>query len=383
VLAEGAESRTVALAALDRIESEGAYANLVLRPLLADSKLDERDRAFVTELVYGTTRMRRACDFLVDRYLAHPPPPVARQALRLGAYQLAFADVAPHAAVAATVEATPLPLRGVVNAVLRKVASAQREPIDWPDDATRLSVPDWIVDRLTADLGQDRAVAALTAMNESATATVRPDGYVQDVASQLVVDAVGVEPGDRVLDVASAPGGKTTGMATDPATRVVAADVHPRRLGLVRSNADHLGVADRVALVAADGTRPPWRPGSFDRVLVDAPCSGLGTLRRRADLRWRVEPESVERLARLQRELVEAGAPLVRPGGLLVYSVCTLTAAESLGVDEVLAERHPELVPVDPPADGLWEPWGRGAIVLPQSVGSDGMCLFRYTRRPR
>jgi 16S rRNA (cytosine967-C5)-methyltransferase len=375
----------VALEALDRIESEGAYANLVLRRLLTDSGLDERDRAFVTELVYGTTRMRRACDFLVDRFLSHPPSLLMRNALRLGAYQLAFAGVPAHAAVGETVAATPRPARGLVNAVLRKVATAQGGNPEnaaspgWPDDATRLSVPDWVLERLAADLGRDRALAALAAMNEPGAVTVRTDGYVQDAASQLVVDAVGVEPGDRVLDVAAAPGGKATAMADVGGARVIAADVNPRRLGLVRSNARRLGLSDQLTLVGADGLHPPWRPASFDRVLLDAPCSGLGTLHSRADLRWRVEPAAVDRLAALQRTLAGAAAPSVRPGGLLVYSVCTLTAAESLGVDDHLAVEHPELVPLDPPGEP-WEPWGRGAILLPQTAGSDGMCLFRYRR---
>ena len=114
-------------------------------------------------------------------------------------------------------------------------------------------------------------------------------------------------------------------------------------------------------------------------MLVDAPCSGLGTLRRRADLRWRVDPSSVERLAALQRRMLAAAADLVRPGGMLVYSVCTLTVVESTAVDDRLAVERPDLVPVDPPGDP-WEPWGRGAILLPQAAGTDGMCLFRYRR---
>jgi 16S rRNA (cytosine967-C5)-methyltransferase len=281
-----------------------------------------------------------------------------------------------------TVAVTPRPSRGLVNAVLRRVASAPG-PMAWPDDATRLSVPDWVLDRLVADLGRDRALAALAAMNEPAAVVERPDGYVQDQASQQVAGAVGARPGERVLDLCAAPGGKATVLAAAGA-RVVAADVRPRRAGLVQANAHRLGLAAGVAVVVADGTRPPLRAGTFDRVLVDAPCSGLGTLRRRADLRWRVEPSSVDQLAALQRRLLAAAADLVRPGGTLTYSVCTLTAAESLGVDDWLADHRPDLVPTpaapaDPPGAG-WEPWGRGAVLLPQTSGTDGMCLFRYAR---
>jgi 16S rRNA (cytosine967-C5)-methyltransferase len=369
-------ARAVALDVLDRIDGEGAYANLALPAALDRSGLDGRDRGFATDLVYGTTRMRRACDFLVDRFLARPVEPGVRNALRLGAYQLVFAGVAPHAAVGETVAVAPRKARGLVNAVLRRVAET---PVNWPDDATRLSVPDWMAELLAADLGPGDAAAALAAMNEPATVAERPDGYVQDPASQQVAEAVGVAPGERVLDVCAAPGGKATALAAAGGW-VVAADARPGRAGLVAANAARLRLGDRVAVVAADGTAPPWRPGSFDRVLVDAPCSGLGTLRRRADLRWRVEPEAVERLAALQGRLLAAAADLVRPGGVLVYAVCTLTAAESTGVDAGLASRRPDLVPADTPG-GPWRPWGRGAILLPQAAGTDGMCLFRYTRR--
>ena len=143
-------ARQLSLDALDRIERDGAYANLVLPELLGRTGLAPRDRHFATELVYGTTRMRRACDFLVDRFLTRELDPRVRNALRLGAYQLHFLAMAPHAAVGETVEVAPKAARGLVNAVLRRVASA---PPAWPDDATRLSYPDWVVDTVVADLG--------------------------------------------------------------------------------------------------------------------------------------------------------------------------------------------------------------------------------------
>ncbi|HEY6697472.1 MAG TPA: transcription antitermination factor NusB [Acidimicrobiales bacterium] len=368
-------ARVVALDVLDRIDGEGAYANLALSAALDRSRLDDRDRRFATDLVYGTTRMRRACDYLVDRFLARPPEARARNALRLGAYQLAFASVPPHAAVSETVDASPRSARGLVNAVLRKVADT---PVRWPDEATRLSVPDWVLERLESDLGREPALAALTAMNEPAVRVERADGYVQDPASQLVAASVAAGPGDRVLDLCAAPGGKATALAATGA-QVVAVDVHPARAGLVRANGARLGLTDRIGVVAADGTRPPFPPSEFDRAVVDSPCSGLGTLRRRPDLRWRVDPASVERLAGLQRRLLAAAADVVRPGGSLVYSVCTLTAAESTEIDAWVAGERPDLVPVEPPEEP-WQPWGRGAILLPQTIGTDGMCLFRYVR---
>lgn len=361
------------MAALVRIEADGAYANLVLPAMLDRSELDRRDRAFVTELVYGTTRRRRACDWLVDRFVTRPPDVEGRAWLRVGAYQLAFTDVPAHAAVGATVGAAPRKLRGFLNAVLRKVSTGIADVV-WPSEAIRLSYPDWIVRRLTDDLGEAAARAALEVMGEAPTVTRRADGYVQDEASQWVAALVGAQPGDRVLDAAAAPGGKATAMAQAGAW-VAAADVRPSRAGLVRGNAASLGLAT-VATVVADGRCPPFPPGSFDRVLLDAPCSGLGTLRRRPDARWRIGEGDVAELAVLQRELVDALVPLVAPGGTFAYSVCTLTREEGEAIDEHVARAHPELVALDPPR-APWEPLGRGARLLPQAAGTDGMYLLR------
>ncbi|MGZ4704404.1 MAG: transcription antitermination factor NusB [Acidimicrobiales bacterium] len=375
----GDAARRLALDALLRIDQEGAYANLVLPGLLARSSLDQRDRGFVTELVYGTTRMRRACDWLVDRFVMRDLDPPTRMALRLGAYQLVFLDTPAHAAVSATVGVAPTRSRGLVNAVLRRVASAPR---DWPDEGTRLSYPDWIIERLTTDLGEASAVEALEAMNERAVSVERDDGYHQDPASQWVAAEVCAEPGEVVLDLCAGPGGKATLLAATGAL-VVATDSRPARAGLVGHNASELGL-DNVEVLSADGTRPPFVAASFDRVLVDAPCSGLGSLRRRADARWRIRPTDLDSLVDLPRRLLDSAAGLVRPGGTLVYSVCTLSDAETVGIDRWLEQEHPELVAVLPPG-APFEPHGRGALLLPQRTDApngptDGMFLVRLTR---
>ncbi len=356
---------------------EGAYANRVLPGLLDRSGLDGRDRALATELAYGTVRMRRACDHLLDRFLLHPPDPATRDLLRLGAYQLAFLDIPAHAAVAETVDLAPRRVRGLANAVLRRVSAlGPASRVDWPDDPTRLSYPDWIVERLTADLGPETALAALEQMNQAPAVTTRSDGYVQDLASQWVSELVAAGPGDLVADTCAGPGGKATAMAAAGAT-VLAGDRHPGRAGAVRDNARRLGVGDRALVVVADGAHPPLRPARFDRVLVDAPCSGLGVLRRRPDARWRVEPDAPDRLARLQQRLLAAARTLLRPGGLLVYSVCTLTAVETLGIDGWLAAEHPDLRAEPGPEGGPWRPWGRGSLLVPQAAGTDGMFVLR------
>lgn len=366
-------AREVAYRCLLRIDHEGAFANLLLPSMLSASSLDLRDRAFVTELVYGTTRMRRACDALVDRFVLREPDPELRTLLRLGAYQLEFAGVAPHAAVGETTGIAPHRSRGFVNAILRRVSTT---PMRWPSTAVRLSYPDWIVERLIAELGESDAIAALERMDQPPPVTQRADGYVQDLASQWVAAAVQAGPGDRVLDACAAPGGKATAIAACGA-EVVAGDLTRARAGLVAGNVERLG-AD-VSVIIADATRPPYGSATFDRVLIDAPCSGLGTLRRRPDARWRITAEDVTDLVSLQRRILDASAPLVRPGGLLVYSVCTLTAVESI--------EHPiptgfEVDRSSPPAgDGAaWRPFGMGHRLLPQDSDTDGMVVVRYRR---
>ncbi|MBX3313475.1 MAG: rRNA cytosine-C5-methyltransferase [Actinobacteria bacterium] len=368
------DPRRVAIDALVRIDRDGAYANLVLPKVLARSGLGERDRAFVTQLVYGTTRSRRACDWFVDRFAHGDLDPEVRAALRLGTYQLRMLGTPAHAAVSATVDAVPRRVKGLVNAVLRKVATAEDA---WPSDAVRLSYPDWIVDAMVDDLGRDDAEAALVSMNGAASVTERADGYVQDEASQQVAAAVGARAGERVLDQCAAPGGKATALAASGAG-VVAADARPARAGLVASNRERVGLAaDALPVVVADGTAAPFGRGTFDRVLVDAPCSGLGSLRRRPDARWRIDEAAPARLAALQDRLLASAADLVAPGGVLVYSVCTLTRAETTGVADRFAEGHEGWRPLPTP-DGPWRPWGTGALLLPQVAGTDGMAIFAW-----
>ena len=380
-----------ALAQID----QGGFANIVVPALLATSGMSERDRGFTTTLVYGTTRMRRALDLLVDRFVLRELDGATRNALRLGAHQLHHLGTPPHAAVSATVAVAPPRSRGLVNAVLRRVAASS---VTWPDDATRLSYPDWIVDRLVEDLGRTDALAVLEQMDEPAEVSVREDGYTQDLASQWVAAAVGATAGERVADLCAAPGGKATALAATGAL-VLASDLVPERAALIRANAARLRAGSRavhagdrspdgdartsgggaLAVALADGTRPPWRDGSLDRVLVDAPCSGLGVLRRRPDARWRASPEDVGRLVPLQRRLLDAAVALLRPGGSLTYSVCTITRAETSGIDTWLAEAHPDLVEVDhlgPP----WRPQGRGDLLLPHDAGTDGMFCLRLQR---
>lgn len=427
-------ARDVAIDALVRVEG-GAYANLLLPAMLRQTRLSPRDRAFATSLVYGTVRRQRALDHLLASTLTRDVDALdapVRAALRVGAAQLVD-GVPPHAAVSATVDAAGRRApraRGFVNGVLRAVA-ALGPPWPWPDgdDVTSLGIrtshPDWLVERLMADLGRDDAVAMLDADNAVAALTLRPnplwttpdaladelraagadvsrgvlvhDALVvrgvgdpgalpavvegratpQDQASQAVAALVGSRPGERVLEVGAAPGGKATalGERVGDDGLVVALDANARRTPLVRTATRRLGVR-RVRAVTADGRALPFEPAArFDRVLVDAPCTGLGVLRRRPEARWRVRATDVDVLAALQRELVAHAATQLSPGGVLVYSVCTVTRAETVALDDWLRDTHPHLEALAPPAPP-WRPCGRGALLLPQDAGTDGMFVL-------
>ena len=430
----GVAARVVALDALVRVE-DGAYAHVVLPAMLGQSQLDDRDRAFTTDLVYGTVRAQRRLDDLLARVVKRPlhrlDAPV-RAALRLGAYQLLH-DTPAHAAVGSTVDAVGARsprARGFVNANLRALT---RLPRPWPepdDDAVALSYPDWLVARLVDELGADDARAALVAMNDPAAVTLRPDprqvttaaladelraagaevepgrlvadalvvrgvgdpgrlpavregrATPQDQGSQAVVAVLGPEPGERIADLAAAPGGKATAIAERVGRdgTVVAVDVDAGRVRLID------GARHRVGLpwlfpVVADGRRSPLVHATFDRVLLDAPCSGIGVLRRRADARWRLQADAIDELAALQRDLLAAAAPLVRPGGVLVYSVCTVTAAETIAVDNWARDALAQFRALDP-SGPPWRRHGRGALLLPQDAGTDGMYVLVLEHSP-
>lgn len=376
----GAASRRLAALVVREVDA-GARTNVVLHRELARAELDERDRAFVTELSHGATRMRRACDHLIDRHVNRPPDPTVRALLRIGTHQLVFLGTPPHAAVSATVAAAPPRVRGFVNAVLRRIASDVERGGRWPTLGVELSYPDWFIDAAIDELGEDDAVAALEAMNQPEAPPTRADGYAQGAASQAVVDEVDVAAGECVVDLCAAPGGKATALAAKGAA-VVALDLDARRVAELGVNAARYGHG-RTSVVRGDARRPPVRAGSVDHVLVDAPCSGWGVLGRRSDARWRITPDDVTRLAGVQVAILDAAAALVAPGGTLVYSVCTFSRAETVGVATSFDERHgPDFAPARLLHPDRWRTHGDGGLLLPQDRRSDAMAVFRWRRRP-
>jgi 16S rRNA (cytosine967-C5)-methyltransferase len=417
--------RDLALKALERVD-EGAYANLALPALLRRSRLSASERAATTDLVYGSLRLRGALDHALAPLSRQPLErlePLVLRGLRLGGYELLFGGTATHAAVAETVGAVARAghrgQAGYVNAVLRRLAAAppawpdpERDPVGWA--TTRGSHPAWIVEETLARLGPEELVALVEADNRrpevslratpgrttrdqllaeltAAGAPVRPSelspdcvvlehgdpgrlaavaegrAVVQDAASALAAPAVGAGPGDLVADLAAGPGGKAGHLAALGA-RVLAVEAQPHRARLVAQTAERLGVADRLHPVVGDGRRPPLRPGTADAALVDAPCTNLGSLRRRPEARWRHHPGDVPGLVELQLALLVAAADSLRQGGTLLYSVCTWTRAETDGVVADLLDRRPDLRLEE--SRQLW----------PHREGADGMFLARLSK---
>ena len=359
-------ARRAAFETVLRVFEDEAYADRAFRR--AAERLEPRDRALAQRLAYGTVQRVRTLDHGIEQLGKRPVAKLdgpVRAALRLGAYQLAFSEVATHAAVNESVEL----VRGAgleravkfANAVLRRLALGLRELVESLPEGTaaeaalRHSYPDWVGEIWWRDFGRDEALALMRAQNEAPETVVRvnprrrgaaggdadPDipgalriervdecelvaGLVwpQSRGSQLAGLVVASEPGERVLDLCAAPGGKATMLAGE----VVAVEVNEARARELEENARRLG-ADHVTVVQADGRALPPELTGFDRALVDAPCSGLGVLAARPDLRWRSSP-----LPELQLELLRAAAERVRPGGTIVYSVCTVNADESEAV---------------------------------------------------
>lgn len=369
----GVEAREIAIQCLYRIDKTDSFANIILPNLLKGKSLHQRDKNLITEIVYGATRMRRSLDWVIDRYLSVPPPTKLRSSLRAGAYQILYMRVPNHAAVSATVSASSKKNKGVVNAILRRISEELQ--INWPDEGTRLSYPKWIIDLLITDLGEENAFGMLEKMNESPQVSVRDDGYYQDLASQWVTDIMNVSKDDLLLDMCSAPGGKATALATQ-ARKVVACDIHESRHQLIYENKVKLSL-ENLTQVISDGRYPPFSSHAFDHILVDAPCSGLGVLHRRADSRWRIKERDVKNLGKLQVELLDSSIRLLKDGGVLSYSVCTVTDQETVNVVRSIENRHPNLIPEELFHE-KWRKVGNGLQILPQDSGTDGMSIFQW-----
>jgi 16S rRNA (cytosine967-C5)-methyltransferase len=376
-------ARACAYRVIRRVFEEGAYTDRALHGEARE--LSPRDRALATTLAFGTVQRRATLDHVIGAFASRPvaklDPPVLA-ALRLGAFQLLFLDGVPaHAAVHESVELIKRERRGgaqLVNAVLRRTARDGRPLVaaltdETPADAAvRHSLPEWLASLWWEELGPDEARSLLAAINRPAESALRVNTLVADVASVIEVlpvaasidppdglvlhgpfDAFGSElfttgavmpqsrgsmsvaralapqPGDRVLDLCAAPGGKTTHLAAlmGGEGSVLAVERHPGRAAALERTCRRMH-ASCVSVEVGDAGDPGFAGEPFDRVLVDPPCSGLGTLQSRPDLRWRAQPSSIAELAEIQLRILRAGAAATAPSGRLVYSVCTISRAE-------------------------------------------------------
>jgi len=406
-LAEHSPARTgreAALQALCRVERDNAFLNLALPPFLLT--LERPERALAQELAAGVLRRLNTLDWSLALFLKRPLEGLTvwiRNLLRLGAYQILYLERVPdHAAVDETVRLAHRyghrGVAGLVNAVLRRLAAAGGE-LPWPDPerqpleylVLQRSHPRWLMERWFRRFGAAEASALGETNNIPPPLALRPNrlritpgalieklsargiaaaesprlpgivlakaegavpalpGYreglfsVQGESAALVAPLLQPQPGEQIIDLCSAPGGKSTHLAELMENQgvVTAVDLHPRRLGLVELAAERLGLTaiNTLALdgrsIDGAGLSPPHR------ILVDAPCSGLGVIRRLPELKWRRRPADLERMPRLQLTLLEAAAKLLRPGGLLLYSVCTTEPEETVAVADAFAAAHP------------------------------------------
>jgi 16S rRNA (cytosine967-C5)-methyltransferase len=431
-------ARLVAFDVLRAVAEQDAYANLELSRLLRERRVTGRDAALATELVGGTLRMQGAYDAVLGQLVDRPLDPPVRDALRLGTHQLLAMRVPTHAAVSTTVELVKQRIghrpAGLVNAVLRKVAA--RDLDGWLAGRTvaeRLSHPEWIVDELARALDRPTEVEALlhadnarptvtlvarpglatrdelggTALDASPYAVSLASGDpgdipavregragVQDAGSQLVALVLAraevVGPDARWLDVCAGPGGKAAllaALAAQSGARGLANERQPHRARLVAAATRAAG-AGLAGVVAGDGTRPAWEKGSFDRVLVDAPCTGLGALRRRPESRWRRLPSDLDDLVPLQTALLDAALDSTREGGVVVYATCSPVLAETEGVVTAVLDARPDAALED--ATGLLPDVPDCAGPIPGTVqlwphrhGTDAMFIALLRRSPR
>ncbi len=429
-------ARQTALAALIACRKAGAWSDGVLKEYIARDRLDRRDAALASRLCYGVLQNRQLLDFYISTFLKgrlQDLQPVVLDILRLGVYQLTMMDKIP--ASAAVNEAVEQGKRyansraaGLINGLLRAVSRAKDMP-EPPDLATRYSHPQPLVDLLRENVG-DALLPALLESHNSAPRTVvqvntvkvsaaeaaerlqqqgvgcekhpwLPDCYyltatgnlehlpafrdglvyVQDPAAKLVALAAGLRPGMQVLDCCAAPGGKSFAAAIEMKNQggIIACDLHPHKIALIEKGAERLGLS-AIAPQLQDATQehPQW-VGAMDAVIADVPCSGLGVIRKKPDIRYK-DLSRIGALPEIQRGILEQQAAYVRPGGVLLYSTCTIVKQENGMVVEAFLKDHPEFSPEDltlPPECGLSGPM---ATFLPCCQGTDGFFMAKMRK---
>lgn len=442
-------ARELALDVLNRVEEQKSYSNLELKSVLDKADLSAADSGLVTELVYGTIQRKMTLDFVLSHFVGGKKLQAwVRNLLRLSLYQIRFLDRIPeraavHEAVEIAKRRGHQGIASMVNGVLRNVL---RQPDVWErepqgDLAERLAViyshPQWLVRQWLDVYGEETTRSICDANNQAPHSSIRvnrlkttreallshlqeegkaaeasalaPDGIllaggnaagtswfqkgyctIQDESSMLVALAVAPKAGMRVLDACAAPGGKTTHLAErmDNQGEIVASDVHPHKRELIVQTANRLGI-DIIDAIVSDALELSDRNlGSFDRILLDAPCSGFGVIRRKPDLKWNKTPQDVKEIAMLQYELLVRLSSMLAPEGLLVYSTCTIEPAENQEIVKRFVAEHPDFVLDETLADDMPQTVrekldaSKGYLqILPQDFDSDGFFIARLKRK--
>ena len=428
-------ARNLALAVLEDVFVNQAYSNIALNKHLKGSQLSAADKGLVTELVYGTVARKLTLEWYLSHFIQDRDKldNWLYILLLMSAYQLRFLDKIPdHAVVNEAVELAKVRKKGsekLVNAVLRRIL---RE--GWPDIATikrknkrdsiAYSLPVWLVSKLKEEYGEERAQAifeSLLVRNKAsirvtglslkeeikalleaadsplaATGLVKEQGHfaghdlfvegaitIQDESSQLVAPTLDLQGDEQVLDACAAPGGKTAHMASYLTSgKVTALDLYDHKLDLIQENAQRLGVADRVQTQKLDARKVHefFEKDSFDKILVDAPCSGIGLLRRKPDIKYNKETADFASLQQIQLEILGSVCQTLRKGGIITYSTCTIVSEENFHVVEAFLESHPEFEQVkleheckDILKDGC-------ILITPELYGSDGFFISQFRK---
>lgn len=437
-------ARDTALEVLMQVSGANAWSDGSLKRTIAKNGLDNRDAALASRIAYGVIQNKMLLDYYIGCYCTRRPShlePVILNILRIGAYQILFMDKVPHrAAVNEAVEMVKRNGRpkasGLVNAVLRKFVTNWLDMPALPDDsaASRLSVryshPKWLVQRLLDRLGEEEAERFLQCDNEIVPTTIQTNklkvteeelekelrlagvtverhpwlpgcfflsgtgdlerlevfqqGHflVQDAAAHLVSLAALPEEGSRVMDVCAAPGGKSFSLAIDMGDRgeILSCDIHAHKLQLIERSAQRLGISCiRTALADGREMHAAWQ-GQADLVVADVPCSGLGIIRKKPDIRYK-NPDELAGLPEIQRAILNNVCNYVRPGGVLIYSTCTVLEAENEAVTDDFLSEHPDFMRE---TFTLPQPIGTvdGQITLwPQRLGTDGFYICKMRRR--
>jgi len=388
-------ARQLAVEVIYRVNEEGGYSNLTLNQLIRKYDITDRDKALATQLVYGSLRMRNSLDWLINQVANRKVKKMdgwTRNILRLGLYQIQFLDGIPDAvACNETVElakeykhpGVAKFVNGVLRNILRRLDSLQMPSIE--DDPVqhiryKYSFPQWLVERWVKRYGVKATIEICQAFNQIPNTVIRrnqlkvskpdlvdslskndieveeinniPQAFkianysslsdldtfqsgcfqIQGLASILTGHIVAPKPGERVLDLCSAPGGKTTHLAElmDNQGKIIANELHEHKLSLIEENCKRLGI-EIVNVKIGDGRKVEFAD-SFDRILIDAPCSGLGMIAKKPEIKWQKKPQDIKQLKDIQLELLTAGSGFLKEGGELVYSTCTITEAENIEV---------------------------------------------------